>query len=204
MRIGELAQSRDGRRRNGPLPASTSHAGKSGSASLSSRSRDDYRVVSRTRRAGHAHWRASAGSWTPSVRPRVRTRETVNASGGAERTAPPIRHRPPSNPSAQLIGAVAPEYTRRRAHRQHNRRRMRLPREPSTDGRPRLRRCPSPHNGRDGTDTRWSASGYQPSLRRGLAVAPQQTAGAEALWRLQKLNFPLSMNRRGATNDCWN
>ena len=54
----------------------------------------------------HAHRRASAGSWTPSVGPRVRTRETVNASGGAERTAPLIRHRPSSDPVAQLIGAV--------------------------------------------------------------------------------------------------
>src|SRR5258708_11010944 len=46
----------------------------------------------------HAHRRASAGSWTPAVRPRVRTRETVNASGGADRTAPLIRHRPSSDP----------------------------------------------------------------------------------------------------------
>jgi len=92
----------------------------------------------------HVHRRASAGSWTPSVRPRVRERQTVNASGGAERTAPLIRHFPSGDPVAQLIWGCRAEYTRRRAHRQHNRRRMRLPREPSTDGRPRLRRCPSP------------------------------------------------------------
>ena len=49
----------------------------------------------------------SAGSWTPSVRPRVRTRQTVNASGGAERTAPLIRHRRSDHPVAQLMGAVA-------------------------------------------------------------------------------------------------
>ena len=60
-------------------------------------------------KAGHyvLSLRASAGSWTPSVGPRVRTRETVNASGGAERTAPLIRHRSSSDSVAQLIGAVA-------------------------------------------------------------------------------------------------
>jgi hypothetical protein len=55
---------------------------------------------------GARRW-ASAGSWTPSVRPRVRERQTVNASRGAERTAPPIRHRPSDDLVAQMIGAVA-------------------------------------------------------------------------------------------------
>jgi len=43
---------RDGRRRTGPLPASASHTGKSDSASLPSRGRDDYRVGSSW--SGHA------------------------------------------------------------------------------------------------------------------------------------------------------